>query len=69
MPFVGPLFLICVTLFYCRVNSLNFVRHIWVGNASLKSPQPPFRKGGRRGDFWDCLAVRISLMDRRVTEL
>jgi len=28
-------------LYYCFAKSLNFVRHIGVGNASLKSPPTP----------------------------
>ena len=35
----------------------------------LKSPQPPFRKGGRRRDFWNCLAVKINFSARIVAGL
>jgi hypothetical protein len=31
-----------------RRNRIGF----FIGNDPLKSPHPPFRKGGRRGDFW-----------------
>jgi hypothetical protein len=36
---------------------------------SLKSPQPPFYKGGRRGDFWYRRATRISSLGRMVAGL
>ena len=37
-------------LYYCFAKSLNFVRHIWLGNASLKSPpNPPLERGAKGG--------------------
>ena len=32
-------------------------------------PNPPLEKGGRRGDFWNCLAVTISPLSRSFAEL
>ena len=51
-------------IFYERVGSLNLAQNIWLGDGSLKSPQPPFNKGGRRGDFWDHLEPRAKLFQK-----
>jgi hypothetical protein len=51
-------------IFYERADSPNLTQNIWLGNGSLKSPQPPFSKGGRRGDFWDHLEPQAKLFQK-----
>jgi hypothetical protein len=40
-------------LYYCFANSLILAKQtLWGQRFSEIPPNPPFRKGGRRGDFW-----------------